>query len=102
MIKLKELIRLVQSLYFPKTWLSLVDISSKLLKVSFLLVQITLVPVVILIGVSYASNFLIESSFGYISIGLVYFYLIVVFHLCLWIVLPSMTIVLLNRVLNKS
>ncbi len=100
-LKIQQLLTLLQSLYIPKSWIDAVNISKKTLNISGLLIKITFIPILVLSVISYLSNFIIETPFGYICIGLIYFYFISIFHLGLWIVIPSAGIILLHKILNR-
>ena len=99
--KVQLLYSIFRTISIPKSWLDLVTVCRSSLKISFLLIQITFIPIILLIGISYLSNLIIESPFGYICIGLMYLYFIGIIHLCIWVILPSVVVLLINRLLKN-
>lgn len=91
-------ITLLKSLFVPKSWDDLIKIAKTLLKIANLLIQITFVPFVFLIVLSYLSNFIKETPFGYVCIGLIYLYFISLFHLCIWIIIPAWLLTFIDKI----
>jgi hypothetical protein len=89
----------LKSLFIPKSWLDIVEISRIFLKISYLSIRISFVIYLVLMSVGLLS-IIIDREYPAVCIGLTYGYFLLFFHLGIWVLLPSYGILLLEKLIT--
>jgi hypothetical protein len=100
-LKIQKLKELFGTLSFPKTWNDCIETSQILLKTSFLIIQIIFFIYLPLMVLGFLSS-KIEPDYGLICIGLTYGYFLLIFHLGIWIILPSYGLIIVNKFIESK